>query len=134
MTDPADGVITEAMISEIVHAFYARIRSEPVLGPIFERAIGAHWDAHLAKLCDFWSSVLLQSGRFRGAPMAVHLRIPELGPAHFQRWLALFDETVTARCPPAAAALFRSKAATIGRSLQMGIAHHRGTDPRSVPA
>ena len=42
--------VTEEMIADLVDAFYARIRKDPVLGPIFDGAIGDGWDAHLAKL------------------------------------------------------------------------------------
>lgn len=121
--------VTEAMIRELVHAFYARVRRDPALGPIFDGEIGDGWDAHLAKLCDFWSSVMLMTGRFKGQPMAVHARLPDIGPAHFERWLALFAETAEAVCPPAAAALFAEKAQMIARSLQLGIAVSRGEFP-----
>jgi hemoglobin len=121
--------VTEAMIHELVHAFYAKVRLDPTLGPIFNRVVGDHWDAHLAKLCDFWSSVLLMTGRFKGTPMAAHARIPDIQPAHFAHWLRLFHETAEAVCPPEAAALFAAKSEIIAQSLQMGIAVSRGEPP-----
>src|SRR5579884_2669717 len=84
--------VTEEMVADLVPAFYAKVRQDPLIGPIFNREVG-DWDEHLAKLCDFWSSVLLMTGRFHGQPMAVHVRIPEIAPEHFERWLALFEET-----------------------------------------
>jgi hypothetical protein len=79
---PAEAAgIDEAMIRRLVHAFYGEARRDPVLGPIFEDAVAGAWDAHLAKLCDFWSSVLLMSGRFSGAPMAAHVRRPDIEDA-----------------------------------------------------
>jgi hemoglobin len=121
--------ITEPLIVGVVHEFYRRIRREPTLGPIFERVIGTDWDAHLVKMCDFWSSVLLMSGRFHGTPMMAHIRIEELGPQHFALWLRMFRETVTEVCQNEAAALFISKAEMIAQSLQMGIASSRGEVP-----
>src|SRR5687768_6746115 len=97
--------VTEEMIHELVHAFYAQVRRDPALGPIFNRAV-EDWDAHLSKLCDFWSSVTLMTGRFKGAPMAVHAQLPDIRPTHFARWLHLFRQTAEAVCPPGAAALF----------------------------
>jgi hemoglobin len=120
--------VTEEMIHALVHAFYAKVRSDPALGPIFNRAI-EDWDHHLAKLCDFWSSVTLMSGRFKGAPMAVHARLADVRPTHFARWLHLWGETVAEVCPPEAAALFAAKAELIGQSLQLGIAASRGELP-----
>jgi hemoglobin len=121
--------VTEALIEQVVHTFYGRVRRDPEIGPIFEAAIGHGWDDHLAKLCDFWSSVLLMTGRFKGAPMAAHVRLPDLGPAHFERWLSLWRQTAQELAPAEAAALFIEKAATIAQSLQLGIAASRGELP-----
>lgn len=121
--------VTEAMCREVVEAFYARVRGDPELGPIFNDAIGDRWPVHLAKLADFWSSVLLMTGRFKGQPMAVHAALPRAAPADFERWLALFRQTVQECCPPEAAALFIEKAEMIAQSLQFGIAAARGVLP-----
>lgn len=118
--------VTEEMCRDLVDRFYARVRADEVLGPIFNGAIGGRWDAHLAKLADFWSSVMLMTGRFKGSPMAVHVALPRAEPADFARWLALFGQTADEVCPPPAAALFRAKAEMIAQSLQLGIAAHRG--------
>ena len=125
--------VTETMIQDLVHAFYARVRLDPALGPIFNRVIGDNWDDHLAKLCDFWSSVLLMTGRFKGAPMAAHARLADVQPAHFVRWLQLFRQTALERCPPAAGALFVAKSEMIAQSLQLGIAVSRGEFPPLRP-
>lgn len=117
--------VDEALIARQVHAFYGRVRQHPVLGPVFEAAIG-DWDEHLAKLCDFWSSVLLMTGRFRGSPMAAHARNPEILDEHFALWLDLFEQTARDVCPSPAAALFVEKSRMIGRSLRMGLAVSRG--------
>lgn len=117
--------ITEAMIKVLVHTFYARVRSDPLLGPIFNRAI-EDWDAHLDKLCAFWSSVTLMTGRYKGAPMKVHADLPEIAPAHFERWLALFQAAAIRTCPAEAAQLFVNCANRIAQSLQLGVALHRG--------
>ena len=80
-------------------------------------------------MCDFWSSVLLMSGRFHGAPMPAHMRIGGLEGAHFARWLELFGETTAELCSPEAAALFLAKAKMIAQSLQLGVAAARGEIP-----
>ena len=120
--------VTEAMICELVHAFYGRVRQDPELGPVFERAID-DWDEHLAKLCDFWSSVILMTGRFSGSPMAAHARRDDIAPEHFARWLELFAETARAVSPPDAAALFIARSQAIGRRLQLGLGISRREPP-----
>ena len=125
--------VTEAMCRDLVDDFYARVRADPVLGPIFNGAIGDRWDSHLAKLTDFWSSVMLMTGRFKGSPMAVHAALPRAEPDDFQRWLAMFRQTALDVCPPDAAALFCAKAEMIAQSLQLGIAASRGVLPPRHP-
>src|SRR5258708_8503803 len=77
--------ITEAMIERLVRGFYAKVRADAVLAPIFEAQIG-DWEPHLQQMCPFWSSVALMSGRYHGSPMVKHLPLP-VDADHFDRWL-----------------------------------------------
>jgi hemoglobin len=82
---------SEEQIRRFVNTFYGEVRGDPDLGPIFEAKIGDHWDAHLDRMVDFWSSILLASGRYAGNPRAKHSAVPEIRSEHFDRWLALFE-------------------------------------------
>ena len=126
--------ITEAMIRQLVHRFYERARSDPLIGPIFNTRV-TDWERHLARMCDFWSSVTLMSGRYHGTPMPVHAALP-IEPQHFDRWLQLFAQTARETCPPAAAQYFIERAHRIADSLELGIAVRRGElrGPRVRPA
>jgi len=111
--------IDEALVSALVDTFYARVRQDDLIGPVFETAIGDDWDAHLAKLKDFWSAIALGTRRYTGRPMPAHLRLPGLTAAHFERWLALFRTTLDDIMPnPAAADFFHDRASMIGRNFQ----------------
>lgn len=116
--------IDEAMIERLVRQFYARVRQDALLGPVFASRI-ENWEPHLQRMCAFWSSVALLSGRYHGQPMPVHMPLP-IDARHFDRWLALFGETAREVCPPAAAAHFIERAQRIAESLEMGIAIGRG--------
>lgn len=123
--------ITEDMIGELVTRFYGRVREDALLGPVFARV--QNWDEHLAKLMDFWSSVVLMSGRYQGSPMRAHMPLSLVGD-HFDRWLDLFEQTAREVCPPAAAALFIDKARRIADSFEMASATLAGriAAPRHV--
>ncbi len=111
--------IDEALISRLVDTFYGRVREDDLLGPVFLTALGDDWDAHLAKLKDFWSAIALGTRRYDGRPMPAHLRLDGITEAHFARWLGLFRETVDALMPnPAAADFFYDRANMIGRNFQ----------------
>ncbi len=119
--------IDAPMIARLVHAFYAKVRTDALLGPVFETRI-ADWDAHLARMCAFWSSVALMSGEYHGSPMARHLPLP-IDAVHFDRWLDLFALTAGEICPPAAADHFIERAQRIASSLEIGIAARNGAMP-----
>jgi hemoglobin len=121
--------ITETMIERLVRGFYAKIRQDVVLAPIFEARI-QDWEPHLEQMFAFWSSVALMSGRYHGSPMAKHMPLP-IDAGHFDRWLALFEETVREICPPEAAAHFVERARRIAESLELGIAGQHGVLLRS---
>lgn len=112
--------ITESLIQRLVRAFYAKVLTDAVLAPIFDARIG-DWEPHLERMCAFWSSVALMSGRYHGTPMAKHMPLP-VDADHFDRWLALFEETARKVCPPEAAAHFVELARRIAASLELGIA------------
>lgn len=115
--------ITEAEISALVDTFYAKVRHDPDIGPIFNAIVG-DWPHHLATLKDFWSTVLLTTGRYKGDPMMTHLQLP-LDPDHFARWLALFADTAREIFPPDAALVVISKSERIAENFQAGIAYQR---------
>ena len=111
----------EAEIETLVRDFYSRIRADEVLGPIFARVIGDDWEPHLQKMFAFWSSVMLMSGRYKGQPMVAHIRLKQVRPEHFDRWLSLFEEATHRNCTPDTAAAFLEKARRIAESLKLGM-------------
>jgi hemoglobin len=119
--------ITEAMIERLVRGFYAKVRSDSALGPIFDARI-QNWEPHLQQMCAFWSSVTLMSGRYHGTPMVKHLPLP-VDAGHFDRWLELFEVTAGELCPPQAAAYFVERARRIAASLELGVANANGVMP-----
>ena len=115
------GRLSEDAIRHLVDVFYAKVRADPELGPIFERAIPGNWAPHLATMHDFWSSVMLTSGRYKGNPVAIHLRVEGVEPQLFGRWLALFDETCRELFDDDIAAAFCVKAERIAESLKFAL-------------
>lgn len=123
MTSPAPSPtaerLDEPMIRDLVEAFYGKVRQDAFIGPVFENAI-QDWPAHLSTLSDFWSSVMLGSGRYSGRPMPAHMALP-IQEGMFERWLEIWGETVDARFGPLIAAEFRQKAGRIARSLSLAV-------------
>jgi hemoglobin len=122
--------IDEAFIAELVDRFYAAVREDAMLGPVFDARVD-DWPTHLGQMNRFWQSILLGAGNFTGNPMMKHLAIPTIGQEHFQTWLRLFYQTLHDIAPtPEAIAHVGARARMIAESLLTGIWVHRDrSDP-----
>jgi hemoglobin len=117
---PRDG-ITEARIEQLVRQFYGKVRRDERLGPIFVRALGDDWEAHLLRMMDFWSSLMLTTGRYSGQPLQKHLPLKTVRSDDFDIWLRLFNETALEVGGEAFAAVFMSKAERVAASFRMAM-------------
>lgn len=127
MSAIASPIIDEVAVGNLLTAFYLRLRRDHLLAPVFEHAVGktdAEWAAHLAHLRDFWSSVMLTSGRCRGNRIRAHPRLPDLEPAMFERWLWLFGGTCTDLFEPWMASAFQDRAGRIAKSMRRALARN----------
>lgn len=118
--------IDDALISELVDRFYEKVRQDDRLGPIFAQHV-RDWPAHLARMKNFWASIMIESGRFSGSPMQKHIAVGGLDATHFAHWQSLWDQTVVEFAPtPEVHERFRQAARRIGESLLTGIELDRG--------
>ena len=114
--------LSDESLGAVIEAFYEKVRRDPALGPVFARAIADHeWPEHLSVIRDFWSSVMLKTGRYKGNPFAAHLTVDGISPALFGRWLGLFGETCREHLAPDIAADLHGRAVAIADSLQAGL-------------
>ncbi len=117
--------ITEEEISSLVDRFYAKVQLDAEIGPIFNEKV-EDWPTHLALLKNFWSTVMLTTGRYKGDPMMTHLQLP-LEPSHFNRWLALFADTAKEVMATGHAAAIIAKSERIAGNFKAGIAYQRSS-------
>jgi len=116
----AGSLITETEIANLVERFYAKVRVDPEIGPVFNHAV-RNWDAHLALLKDFWSTVLLTTGRYKGNPLLAHFPLP-IEESDFARWLNLFSETANEVMAAPQAAIVTRKADLIAMNMKRVLA------------
>ena len=115
-SDTSTDIQTRDDIQEIVEAFYGDIQEDPVLGRFFA---GLDLEAHRPKMVAFWSSVVFQTGTYRGRPFDVHATLPDLEPRHFRQWLARFHGIVDARFAGEAADRMKQRAEQIATIFQI---------------
>ena len=113
--------MTEEVLGQIVDRFYAKVRDDDYIGPLFNAAV-SDWPEHLEKLSAFWSSVMLTTGRYKGNPMAAHLsHAKRIEPDMFERWLALWRETAREHLDEGSSQAIIAKAERIAESLKLGL-------------
>ena len=70
----------------------------------------------------FWSSVILTSGRYKGNPMAAHMKhLATITPPMFDRWLALWVQVTGETLPAGIARDLQAKAQRIAQNLKLAL-------------
>ena len=113
-------------ITALVHGFYADVRQDPLLGPVFEQALYGRWDVHLQRMVDFWSTVALGTRSFSGNVFGKHMALEGVTPAHFAAWVALWKKHTEQLFAPDVARDLQVAAHGIARNLFRG---YFGSDP-----
>ncbi len=115
-------------IARLVNLFYDRVRTDDVLGPICDDIAQVEWVEHLPKMYEFWESVLFGRAVFKGQPLEIHRALAQRAPMthrEFDRWLALFSETVDQLFTGLVAEEAKMRAVRIAFNMQHHIAADR---------
>ena len=92
-------ITNKAAIEKVVSQFYAKVKTDPLIGVFFTKVVPINWEKHLPLMCSFWENVLFYTGEYEGNVLETHRKVNQKLPTeniHFERWLQLFDETVDA--------------------------------------
>lgn len=113
------------VIRAVVDDFYARVRHDAALGPVFAAHI-EDWEPHLKKMYAFWGTVLVGRGEYKGNPFEKHQALPELSARHFEHWLDLFAKTLEAHCSAPDKAAWEATARRMGFAMaaRLGFGEH----------
>lgn len=107
-------------IAQVVRRFYDRVRVDDEIGPVF--AVVEDWDEHLVRLSEFWSSVALMTGQYKGNPLAMHLvHMNRFKPEMFERWLTLWEATTGELLSAQDASVLQAKAARIASRFRFAM-------------
>ncbi len=88
-------ITTSEDVRELVKSFYDKLLADPEMRHFFAALDLAH---HLPKIEAFWRSVLFGDRSYTGDPMTAHIALNRRHPmeqAHFDRWLAHWNSTLT---------------------------------------
>lgn len=107
-------LLTNADVQFLVESFYKKVLKDEDLNPFFKHL---DFDVHLPKMIHFWSFVLLDEPGYTTNVVEKHLNMP-LEPVHFQRWLALFNETIEELFEGEKVELAKQRAAVIALTIE----------------
>ena len=116
-------------VSKIVRNFYAKVRTDETLAPIFNGII-KDWEEHLEKLTDFWEINLFGGKFYDGNPITAHQRVDDysgqqISPYHFGTWINLWFATIEADYEGEKADILKRRAQKMQSILMMTIFEHR---------
>ena len=102
-------------IKTFVDTFYAKVRKDDLLGPVFESRV-SDWPKHLNTMYNFWNAVLFQARDYNGNPFAHHVSL-SVDHHHFERWIKLFYETLDEHFMGTVADTAKLRSATIAKTF-----------------
>lgn len=120
MSDSKQLLESRPQIMLLVDSFYAKVRQDSLIGPIFNEQAHINWDEHLPKLYSFWEDLLFGTHNYHGRPFPPHLKF-NLKIEHFERWLTLFIQTVDEHFYGQKADEAKARAVRIGQNFLQNI-------------
>lgn len=111
-------------IELLVDAFYGKVRTDDLLGPIFAAVIKDNWPKHLEKMYGFWETILFNVRAYSGSPFPPHAKLP-IEKKHFDRWLKLFHETVDQHFKGEKAEEVKNRSTQMGMMFNYKLEHLR---------
>lgn len=114
--------LTETLVRRVIASFYEKVRRDDALAPVFNDAIGNHWDAHIERIVLFWLTATQLGTGYEGRKfMPVHLHNRAIRAELLPRWLELFRATAASECTPQAAAVLVDIAERMAESLKISL-------------
>jgi len=124
-------ILTLEDIEHLVYTFYDKVRSDELIGPVFNDRIEDRWPEHLSKMIRFWQTVLLGQHTYQGAPFAPHATLP-VEKKHFDRWLELFYENIDAQFTGEKVTEAKWRASKMAEMFQYKIAYFRSNNSKPL--
>ncbi len=117
-------ISSRADIELVIKKFYDKLLVDELVGFLFNEVVQLNLSEHLPKLVDFWEDQLLNSKKYSGNPMRVHMNLhlkEPLKKEYFDRWLLLFNQTVDSHFSGLKAHLAKERAQSIATVMQIKV-------------
>lgn len=118
----------EQDVKLFLDAFYEKVKVDDTIAYLFNEVANLNWDDHMPKIYAFWEAILLGKPGFNGDVMGMHIKLHQkekLTAEHFDRWIALFTETVNEMYEGSKADEALNRANIIRRTIEFNIQNAR---------
>jgi hemoglobin len=128
---------TRADCERLVRAFYERAFADDMIGWLFTDVAHLDLEAHIPRIASFWETILLGARSYGGGAFRPHAEIHAKSPlrkGHFDRWLAVWRETVDELFAGPRAELAKAHAERVAATFHARLsAHSSPYDARTPP-
>lgn len=121
---PMADIQTRNDIDQLITLFYQKITADPLIGHFFTEVVQLDWEHHIPKIGDFWETTLFHEVKYKGNPIAPHVAMHTKSPmtqAHFDRWVDVFCQTISALFEGEKAELAKQRAQSIATVMLIKI-------------
>ena len=111
-------------VERLVDAFYQDVVKDEVIGVFFTEVVALDWDVHIPIMYDFWETTLLGAMKYKRNAMLKHIELDAkkpLQPAHFDRWIMLWERAVQTHFQGEKATMAIERAKQIGELMKYKI-------------
>lgn len=130
-TGPRPDLDSREQIERLVRRFYAQVREDEILAPVFVEQAQVDWNEVIPKITAFWCQLELGVIGFRGNPTRKHEELHAEQPfrsEQFERWVALFHATVDSAWAGPHADSIKARAVMIGQAQSRMLGLRPGPD------
>ncbi|MFY7900807.1 MAG: group III truncated hemoglobin [Chitinophagaceae bacterium] len=120
-------ITTKLDIELLLQAFYEKAINDELIGHYFTDVIELQLEKHLPIIVGFWESILLNTQQYNGNMFSIHQHIHHLSPfkpLHFDRWVFLFQQTVSEMYKGNTSELAKQRAASIATIMKTKLIYH----------
>lgn len=113
-------IINREDIILLVDTFYEKVKSNAILGYIFDDIAKINWSTHLPKMYSFWASLLIDEHSYTGNPMKIHVDLKNIAPMReieFEEWIIVFNQTIDELFDGDTAEFAKARAENIARIM-----------------
>ncbi len=107
-------------VLRLVTLFYEKAIPDEVIGHFFTKVVQLDFEKHIPLIAEFWLGILLGNSEYKGNPMEAHVKLNQRSPLeqkHFDRWLALWKQTIAENFSGPKADEAASRAETIAQLM-----------------